>query len=1338
MIDIHQIKYFQNRLKLRTHVIRFVFFLAALIATILVLRINGMLPSARAAATIQNSDPVATVSAASFVGSPAPLAPNSIVAAFGTQLATGTQIASSQPLPTSLLNTTVTVNGVDAPLFFVSPGQVNYLIPSNVSAGDAEVIITSTQGNGDQIISRGPIKIAQTAPAIFTANANGIGAPAAVTGRVNENGQFVFDPTPPFEPDPLHPGLVVPAPIDVGTNDRPAFLILFGTGLRNALAGSARAVIGGVDVPVTPVAAPGFTGLDQINLPIPVSLKGSGIVDVTLVINGVSSNTAKVNLAGTPTGAMTITGFSVTDPALAGQTVTIQGTGFVTTPDQNTVRFGAAQARVIAATASQLTVIVPFGAESGRVTVQTAQGEARSNDVFRVQTSVSGIVQSTGSTSSPPVPLENVTVRLVGTTISVRTNPQGTFVMAGVSPGISQIEIDGSTTNNDPPFPRVTLKATVNADRDNQFAQPISLQQITGGSGTVGGGPGFSGGSQSIKQSSEFLTVLKQKFPSPVDRVDNQQFVYPTAAQPIPGPAKTVVISNRGVTLEVPIGTGVRFPDGKTAGQMRLTVLEGSRLPGINLPVGVFSQTICQITPLGSLFSPGASLSFPNPDQTNLGPGAKVDLYRFDVQSGAFIKRGTGTVSADRLRVVSDGRIVDLASFWFAAAPGGVTTVTGRVVNSLSLPVPGAILSINGRSAKSDQNGGFNIPDVATTGLSQIQVEAVLPQQFGTSPRGTSALTTVVVGGITNVGAIALSATRQAGLVLSPFVIDLASNSAPTKVDVTLTQPAPSGGLLVGLESKDTEVVTVPANVTIAEGQTTASFNVTRVGPGVAPIRAFATLSGSLLETFAVVTVSAPAPVLNGVSPQAAPPRAPIVISGAGFVAGSDSNFIGFVRNGELVAIANPDDNEIVRDPSGNIAVRVRVPLISPGPVNIVAAVVDDFSGIISDISVPIGFTVLALDVSAPQLANVQPAQGNPRDQVTINGSGFSQNPLENQVVFRQGFNESEARIIRATATSLFVEVPAYLISKGPATIVARRISPSGATTNASNALNFTITADPAAPVTPTLASVVNANTGGASGRDGDVIRATGTGFGRNFINLDLEDLGNDEPLISLLLFYQNNQLINFAIPLSASGGTQLTSVVPTGLAQGPAQITIVTFDLETGFVSDESAPVTFNITVGSLLRFDEDEPNDSFATATKVFLQSIIDGSTAEDDPFDIIIVFIDGTIVPVPDLFLLSLDQTTPVTLTLNFNQTADLDIYVLRENENGDYDPVDGSFARQGISERLSLNLPAGNYIIAVGAFSGSSQYALTLQQGFPSALLRTTPPEPFSFRYQTNKR
>ncbi len=1270
-------------------------------------------PAAKAAAIIQNPVPVISVSAASFVGSPATLATNSIVAAFGTQLASGTQVATSQPLPTALLNTSVTVNGARAPLFFVSPDQVNYLIPPNTAEGDAQVVITSTASSGDKIVSRGQMRIASTTPAIFTANANGIGAPAAVTGRVNAGGQFVFDPNPPFEPDPVHPGQYLPAPIDVGTTERPAFLILYGTGLRNTPAGSVKAIVGGLELSATPVAAPGFTGLDQINLPIPVSLKGRGIVDVSIVASGISSNPVSINLAGDLSGSLAISGFSVTDGATAGQTVMIEGNGFTTTPNQNIIHFGTAQARVIAATPNQLTVIVPFGAESGRVALRTPRGETRSSAVFRIRTSISGIVQSTGAAGSPPAPLENVTIRMVGTNISVRTNPQGAFVMTNLNPGAEVIEVDGGTSGNNPPYPRVTLKTTIRSDRDNQFAQPISMQQIIGGSGNVGGGPGFSGDSELSTISGRITEAIQRKqltagdrHPATGDRQLKNQI-----------PAKAIVINHRGVTLEIPIGAGVRFPDGKSNGQVRLTVLEGSRLPGIRLPNGVYSSTIAQITPLGAEFSPGASMSFPNPDQTRLAPGAKVDLYRYDFRSGVFIKRGTATVTADRARVVSDSRLVDLASYWLAAAPAGVTTVTGRVIDGLGLPVAGAKVSVNGRANTSDANGGFSIADVATAGVSQIQVEAVLPRQFGAVPRGNSAVTTVVVGGVTNVGTIALADTNQVGLVLSPFVIDFKSSSPPARVEVTLTQAAPSSGLGVALATSDTTVATVPANVTIPGGQTTASFNVTRARPGVALIRARAALSGNTLETFAVVTVSRPALTLAGVTPASAPVGTKIMISGSGFSAISDNNIVGFVRNNALVAVLDPEENEIVADPTGRPALRVEVPAISPGAVAIVAAVIDELTGVISDTSAPINFTVVRSDLAAPQLASVSPAQGKPRDQITINGSGFSQSASENRLIFRQGFIETEARVIRSSAAQLFVEVPSHNIGRGVAVIIARRVAPNGALSGPSNALDFTVTADAAEPPTPTLAAVVNPANQLSSGRNGDLIRATGTGFGTNFFDVEEEDLANDDPLISLLLFYQNNLLVNFAIPISATGGMQFGAVVPTGLNAGGTQITAVTFDLETGFISDESNPVNFTITVGSLRRLDEDEPNDSPDTATEVFLQTVVDGRAAKGDPGDLFVTFNDGTTETLVDLFLLELSQTTQFTVTLTFAQGADLDLFVLEENDQGDFVIIGSSTRSQSTFEQLTGTLPASEYFIAVGAFNGSSRYSLAVQQGPP---------------------
>ncbi len=474
---LEQARGFGLRIMLRRQDGRFTIILLTMVAALLCARAIWMIPRAQAATQIQNSVEVVTVSAASFVGAPAALAPNCIVSAFGTQLSTQFAIAGDADpnspgvqLPTVLGGTTVDINSVRAGLLFVSSGQINFLIPSQTANGMAQVVITSTFSNGDQVISHGTINIATVAPGLFSANSDGGGAPAATTGRIDASGTiFLDDPTLPVEPDPLQPSHKLPAPIDVGTLARPAYILLYGTGVRNAPQSAVRAIIGGVDSLVT-YAGPqgGFVGLDQINVQLPAALKGRGIVDLTLVVNGVSSNTMKINLAGSASAGLAVSSF--TDNALAGQTVTITGSGFSTNANDNIVRFGSTQGRVVSATSTQLQVIVPFGAESARLAVQNSNGEARSAAAFRVLTSVSGIVQNTGAPGTPPVPLEGVTVRVVGDTVSVRTNRQGTFVLSGIQPGAALIEIEGGTTSASPPYPLVTLKMAISSARDNQFS----------------------------------------------------------------------------------------------------------------------------------------------------------------------------------------------------------------------------------------------------------------------------------------------------------------------------------------------------------------------------------------------------------------------------------------------------------------------------------------------------------------------------------------------------------------------------------------------------------------------------------------------------------------------------------------------------------------------------------------------------------------------------------------------------------------------------------------------------------------------------------------------------
>ncbi|HWQ35635.1 MAG TPA: carboxypeptidase-like regulatory domain-containing protein [Blastocatellia bacterium] len=277
-----------------------------------------------------------------------------------------------------------------------------------------------------------------------------------------------------------------------------------------------------------------------------------------------------------------------------------------------------------------------------------------------------------------------------------------------MQPGPKLIEIDGATTNSNPPYPRVILKMNIQTDRDNQFTQPISMQQIT----SPGVDVGYTGGAAE----------------SPDKRL---------------GPGVNpffVNITDRNVTLDIPTGTQIRFPDGKTLAPRQPDCAGKIAAARPQTAARRLFVNDCADHAHRPRFEPGAILSFPNPDPANLNAGAKIDFYRYDEASDAFVKRGTGTVSQDKSRVGSEGRIVDQASYWFAAAQSGVTTVTGRVIDRLGLPVSGAHVTVKGRADTTDENGGFIITDVATAGLTQLQ-----------------AVTTVNVSGLTSVGTVALS-----------------------------------------------------------------------------------------------------------------------------------------------------------------------------------------------------------------------------------------------------------------------------------------------------------------------------------------------------------------------------------------------------------------------------------------------------------------------------------------------------------------------------------------------------------------------------------------------------
>ncbi|NOT60177.1 MAG: hypothetical protein HOP19_08125, partial [Acidobacteria bacterium] len=251
--------------------------------------------SASAGNYLSLRQPAVSVSAASYERE---TSGSSIVAAFGANLATTTAQARTIPLPTTLGGVSVLVDGVPTGLFFVSPTQINYALPNGAQAGAA----AATVMRGSEVVTQGLIDIAEVAPSLFTADATGRGVPAGSALRVKANGQVSYEPLARFD---AAMNKIVPATVQ--RNGDRVFLILYGAGFRtaansdgnaaNGVAENVTVMIGGVNAPVLFAgAAPGFEGLDQINIEIPVQVVAGQNINVVIQARNRAGRLASANL----------------------------------------------------------------------------------------------------------------------------------------------------------------------------------------------------------------------------------------------------------------------------------------------------------------------------------------------------------------------------------------------------------------------------------------------------------------------------------------------------------------------------------------------------------------------------------------------------------------------------------------------------------------------------------------------------------------------------------------------------------------------------------------------------------------------------------------------------------------------------------------------------------------------------------------------------------------------------------------------------------------------------------------------------------------------------------
>jgi uncharacterized protein (TIGR03437 family) len=222
------------------------------------------------------------------------VAPDSIASIFGSNLSAATDKASAQPLPTSLGNVGVTVRdsaGAErrAPLIYVSPGQINLIIPKETATGVATFMVANGSAT---LTSVGTVRA--VAPTLFSMNGNGIGVAAATAIRSQASNPQAQSPVAVFQCNGTD---CIPTPIELAP-DAPVYLNLYGTGIRNRSALAAVTVtIKDMAVPVLYAGAqPNFAGLDQVNVLLPLDLRGAGETNVLLVVDGQTANAVTIQI----------------------------------------------------------------------------------------------------------------------------------------------------------------------------------------------------------------------------------------------------------------------------------------------------------------------------------------------------------------------------------------------------------------------------------------------------------------------------------------------------------------------------------------------------------------------------------------------------------------------------------------------------------------------------------------------------------------------------------------------------------------------------------------------------------------------------------------------------------------------------------------------------------------------------------------------------------------------------------------------------------------------------------------------------------------------------------
>jgi uncharacterized protein (TIGR03437 family) len=514
------------------------------------------------------------------------VAPDSLASLFGLNLAGSKAWATLDPngqLPTNLAGTSVEVNGEAASLLYVSSTQINFVVPGDVVTGTANVLVRNTAASAPQ---SGTMLVQNTAPAVFSADGSGKG-PGAILNAVT------------YAPAPF---LTV---TEIGGSGQSTILAVFATGLRYAANVGASATDASGNTYNLTVAfagpAPGYFGLDQVNIVLPPDLDGAGVISLFLTADGSASNLVSFLMASLPANSVRLAGLSFSPSYVNG------GDSAVLTVSLNGLArsIGLSVSLRSSNPAAQVPtlVTVPAGKASTQVSVSTSA-------VTVVQTAIvtgqaGGVGQTAALEIDPASALQLSTLSVAPASVLGGKNVSATVALTGTAaPGGAKIGISSDNTAAQPPptvsvpygsssatflIPTSTVTAsqtcniTATLGRSSQTAQIAvvpALQLVLANSSVVGGSGNTVSGTVII-----------------------------AAGAPIGG--ATVQLQSNNSSATVPNG-GVVIPSGQTSASFTImtAAVTAARTVTITAAYGNLRQTATlTVTPPASATLAGVTIS---------------------------------------------------------------------------------------------------------------------------------------------------------------------------------------------------------------------------------------------------------------------------------------------------------------------------------------------------------------------------------------------------------------------------------------------------------------------------------------------------------------------------------------------------------------------------------------------------------------------------------------------------------------------------------------------------------------------------------------------------------